>query len=205
MASKIEIYRAVAVAIGERAPSDENESTDFIRAISPLWDSIVADYATRHAWSWGTQTREITSTANTLPAKWSYSYALPVDRTLVRDVRESTGVPVDYDIQGQRIYSNSVGPLELTINVLELEAYWPGDFAACVRQTLEGHMWKGLRDDFARGMELINQIDPPEGEGKLKSAIRRDKRQKPPLTAMRSTIYAAFKNALTQRRARNDG
>lgn len=204
MASKIELYRAVAAAIGETPPVDENESTDFIRAISPMWDQVVADFTTRHAWTWGTETREITSTENTdPPQKWAYSYALPVDRTLVRDLTDTSGSLVDYDIQGQLLYANVEGPLELKINVAADASAWPGDFAACVRAALEGHMWKSLRDEYERGMALLQQVDPARGQGQLQKAITRDKRQTPPTTNLRGTVYQAFRSAISSRRSRN--
>lgn len=203
MASKIEIYRAVAAAIGVTPPTDENESTDFVRAISPLWDQVTADFLTRHAWTWGMETREITATANTFPAKWAYKYALPVDRTLVRDAQTANGYPVLYDIQGSYLYCNEAGPLDLVINVSANPGVWPGTFQACVRQTLEGHLWKGLRDEFDRGQALINEIDPPRGDGRLQRMIRIDKRQKPPGRHQRGSVFQAFRNALSPRQSRD--
>lgn len=204
MASKIGILRAVAAAVGETPPTDENQATDFLRAMLPAWDSIVADFTTRHAWTWGTQTRTITATSDTPPAPWTYSFALPVDRTLIRDVTDSNGSPVDYDIENGRVLCDDAGPLQLKINVAATPGYWPGDFAACVQDTLEGHAWKGLRDEFNKGQELINKVDPEGGvSGKLHRAIMRDKRQKPPLSPFRNSVYRAFRNTLSRRRSRD--
>lgn len=201
MASKIEILRAVAVAVGASPPSDENEDTDFIRAMSPLWDQVVSDFSTRHAWTWGTQTREADANSETPPAPWTYSYNLPVDHTLVRDVRDDSGGVLDYDIQGQRVFCDYAGPIQILINVAEDPSVWPGDFAACVRTTLEGMAWKGMRDEYDRGEQLITQVDPPRGSGRLQKAISRNKRQKPPGRHMQGSVYQAYRNSLIRRRS----
>lgn len=203
MASKIEILRAVAAAVGETPPTDENQSTDFLRAMLPIWSAVTSNFAARHAWFWGTTTRSITENSETPPGPWVYAFALPVDRTLIRDVTDESGEPIDYAIQGQRIFTKTAGPLQLRINVAADPSVWPGDFEACVRQTLEGFAWKGLRDEFDRGQALINEVDPPRGLGLLQKAITRDKRQAPPTTNLRGTVYRAFRNALVPRRSRN--
>jgi len=147
----------------------------------------------------GTATRTITATADTPPAPWSFSFALPVDRTLIRDLT-SGGVPLDYDIIGQRVVCNDPGPLQLEINTAVTPDYWPADFSRCVRTTLEGYCWKGLRDDYNRGQKLIEDVDPPKGVGYLQKAIARDKRQRPARKPIKGTVYAAFRGGVTRRR-----
>lgn len=204
MASKIAILRAVAAAIGETPPTDENQATDFLRAMLPLWQSVVDDFTTRHAWSWGTTTREITATSDTPPPGRLYSYALPVDRTLIRDVTDAAGVPVDYEIEGQRLLADLAGPLYVKINTATTPGYWPGTFAGCVQTTLEGYAWQGLRDEFMKGQEKIYEIDPPPPRsGKLQRTISIDKRQNSPRSRFRGTIYQAFRNSLNPRRSRD--
>ncbi len=204
MASKIAILRAVAAAIGETPPTDENQATDFLRAMLPIWQQVVDDFTTRHAWSWGTTTREITATTDTPPPPWTYSYALPVDRTLIRDLTDEFGLPVDYDIEGQRILCDYAGPLQLKINTATTPGYWPGTFAMCVQTTLEGYAWQGLRDEFGRGQEKIHEIDPPPPRtGKIQRAITIDKRQRPPRSRFRGSIFQAFRNTLSPRRSRD--
>ena len=203
MASKIGILRAVAAAVGARPPTDENEATAFLRAARPVWDSVVADFTTRHAWTWGTTTRKITASTDEPPAPWTYSYPLPVDRTLIRDVTDESGSKIDYDIEGQRVVADAPGPLFVKINISESPGFWPGDFAKCVQITLEGYVWKGLRDDFQRGQKLIEDVDPPRGLGRLARCIARDKRQRPARKALNGSVYSAFKNTLSPRRRRD--
>lgn len=195
MASKIAILRRVATAVGARPPTDENESTAFLRQILPHWDGVVDDFTTRHAWTWGTQTRDITATADTPPPPWVYSYALPVDRTLIRDLTDSSGAQVDYDIENGRVLCNHPGPLNLKINVAATPGGWPGDFAMCVQRMLEGHSWSGFRDEPAKGEGIMNTV-----ERRLIAVIARDKRQKPPGRHMRGTVFQAFRGTLNRRR-----
>lgn len=174
-----------------------------MRAMLPVWDTVVSDFATRHAWTWGTTTREITATSDTPPKPWLYSYALPVDRTLIRDLTDANGEPIDYDVEGQRVLCNHPGPLQLKINTSTTPGYWPGTFAKCVQETMEGYAWKGLRDDYNRGQKLIEDVDPPRGVGKLQRAINIDKRQRAPKDYFRGSIYHAFRGAVTSRRSRD--
>lgn len=203
MASKIGILRAVAASVGVKPPVSESESSSFLKVMLPIWDSVVDDFTTRHAWTWGTDTRDITATADTPPPPWQYSYALPVDRTLIRDVMDANGNLVDYDIEAQRVVANDAGPLKLRINTGVSPGSWPGDFAKCVQETLEGYAWKGLRDDYNRGQMLIDAVDPPRGMGKLQKAITRDQRQRLPKPLFRGSIYKAFKGAAVTRRSRD--
>lgn len=203
MASKIAILRAIAASVGAKPPVNESESSDFLRAMLPVWTTVVDDFTTRHAWTWGTDTRDITATSDTPPPPWLYSYALPVDRTLIRDVMDAYGSQVDYDIEGQRVLANDPGPLKIKINTGITPANWPGNFAKCVQETLEGYAWKSLRDEFTRGQKLIEDVDPPRGTGKLQRAINLDKRQRPPRQTFRGSVYEAFKGAVTSRRSRD--
>lgn len=198
MASKIELLRAVASAVGDQPPQDENEGTPFLLQILPIWDSIVSDFTTRHAWTWGTQLRVITATTEDPPAPWEYTYALPVDRTLLRDVFDENGEPVDYNLEGGQIYAMHSGPLYAQINVAAEAGVWPGDFAKVVQDTLEGYSWKGLRDEKQIGANMI-----ANAEARLKTVITRDKNQKPRQKLNRGTVYLAFRNTLTNRRPRN--
>lgn len=205
MASKIEILRTVAAAIGVTPPLDENQNTSFLRQILPIWDLVVDDYATRHGWTWGTQTREIAATTTEPPPPWQYSYALPIDRTLIRDLTDGDGAPQDYEIQDQRVLCNHPGPLHLRINVVKNPSAWPADFSRCVAQTLEGYAWKGLRDEKQIGQALIDKVDSEAGSGLLQKAISRDKRQQPARRGRVGTVYSAFRGSLTatQRRPRD--
>jgi hypothetical protein len=203
LASKIKILRAVAAAVGVKPPANESESSSFLKQILPLWDTVVEDFTTRHAWTWGTDTRDITATTDTPPPPWAYSYALPVDRTLIRDVTDANGNKVNYDVEGVRVVSDSAGPLKLRINTGTSPGTWPGDFAKCVQETLEGYCWKGLRDDYNRGQALIEAVDPPRGLGKLQKAITRDQRQRLPKQPFQGSIYKAFKGAAVTRRSRD--
>lgn len=195
MASKIEILRAVATAVGARKPIDENEGGAFLDQILPLWDSVVNDYATRHAWTWGTQTRELTATAATPPAPWQYQYDLPADRTLLRGVYDEAGYPVDYDIEDGKLNADEAGPLSVKINVAADPSVWPGDYAKIVQDTLEGYSWKGLRDEKDKGQQMIEMA-----KAELKGVIARDRNQKPKQKSNRGTVFQAFKDTLRRRR-----
>jgi hypothetical protein len=200
VASQIEILRAVATSCGVRPPTDTGQDNSFLRTMLPIWDEVVNDFATRHAWTWGTDTRTITASSDTPPAPWVYSYPLPVDRTLIRELTDAGGLPLDYDIEGQRILCNDPGPLLVRINTAVTPDYWPADFARCIRMTLEGYCWKGLRDDYNRGQKLIEDVDPPKGLGYLQKAITRDKRQRPARKQIRGTVYSAFRGGVARRR-----
>lgn len=195
MASKIEILRAVASAVGDSPPQDENEGTPFLLQILPIWDSIVSDYTTRHAFTWGTQLRVITATTEEPPAPWEYTYALPVDRTLLRDVFDENGEPVDYDLEDGKVHAMHDGPLYARINVAADAGVWPGDFAKVVQDTLEGYSWKGLRDEKQIGANMI-----ANAEARLKTVIARDRNQKPRQKLNRGTVYKAFRNTLSRRK-----
>ncbi len=196
MASKIEILRAVASAVGDSPPQDENDGTPFLLQILPIWDSIVADYSTRHAWTWGTQLRVITGTVNTDEGTpWEYTYALPVDRTLLRDVFDESGEPVDYDLEDGLVYAMHSGPLYARINVAADAGFWPGDFSKIVQDTLEGYSWKGLRDEKTIGAQMI-----ANAESRLKATITRDRNQKPRQKLHRGTVFKAFRNTSSRRK-----
>jgi hypothetical protein len=204
MASKIEILRAVATAIGEEPPVDVSEDTDFLQQILPHWESVTADYSTRHAWTWGTEVRTLTAEATAPPQPWQYRFALPVDRTLIRDVFiEENGLPIDYEIEGVKLYADDAGPLACRINVAMTPDYWPGDFAMCVQTALEGYAWKGLRDEFQKGQSLIDKVDSEAGPGLLQKCIARDKRQRPPRKHWQGTIWQARVHRLSPRRRRD--
>ena len=195
MASKIEILRAVASAVGDTPPQDENEGTPFLLQILPIWDSVIADFTTRHAWTWGTQTRTITATSETPPEPWEYTFALPVDRTLLRDVFDSSGEPVDYDLADGKVYAMYEGPLYARINVAADTGFWPGDLAKVVQDTMEGYSWKGLRDEKQIGEQMIRNA-----EMRLKAVIARDRNQKPRGRFVRGTVFTAFRGSLTRRK-----
>jgi hypothetical protein len=195
LASKIELLRAVASAVGDTPPQDENEGTPFLLQILPIWDSIVSDFTTRHAWTWGTQLRVISATTVEPPAPWEYTFALPVDRTLLRDVFDENGEGVDYDLEDGDVYAMLPGPLYARINVAADAGVWPGDFAKIVQDTLEGYSWKGLRDEKQIGANMI-----ANAEARLVAVIARDRNQKPRQKLNRGTVFRAFKGTLTRRK-----
>lgn len=200
MPSRIETLRAVAGTIGEDPPTDENEGTDYLVAMLAIWTEVVNDFLTRHAWTWGTQFREITATADTPPKPWLYAYALPVDRTSIKDVRDSTyGYPVDYEIIDQLLYAMEDGPLDAYINIAQTPNYWPADFARAVRESMEGHAWKWA-EEFERGERLIDKA-----EKRITKAIARDKRQNPTRNPAKGTILQAHHGITDRRRPKRYG
>lgn len=193
MATKVSITQAAIARLGSEVPNSLAEDVDELIASEAIYDTLVEEALCDHEYSFATRTREVIRTDETPPAPWCFTYALPTGCLNVRNLRNAAGAPVDYDLEENRIFARSEGPLLLTYTWRPSEERWPADFAGAIEEELLGRLL-GAFEERIRSLE-VREI----AAGKFSKVRRRDRRQKPPQRYNRSPLLRAWFGARTTR------
>lgn len=193
MATKTRIIKAAVVRLGEEAPQAITDDTDPLIAADAMYDSLVEEALTKHAWSFATRMRAITKTATEPPEPWDYEFATPAGVLNVRDIYDADGYRVDYELVENLLYTRQEGPLTLVYTWAASEERWPADFAGAIEEELLGRLL-GAFGEPIRSIE-VREI----AMGKLDRAIVRDRRQNPPRRLSRAPLLNAWFGRATRR------
>lgn len=194
MATQIGIVKAAIARLGSEIPQSLNDDVDEIIAQQAIYENLVVEFLCDHEWSFATRWRLLTrSDTFTPPLPWLYAFDIPNGCINVRDAYNECGVPVQYEIFNDRIYSRQEGPLWLCHNWRAPEERWPGDFAGAVEEELLGRLLEAF-DEHIRGKEKREFA-----QAKLSKARRRDRRQKPPFRVDRGPLMRAWHGRATRR------
>jgi hypothetical protein len=198
MASKTTIIQTAIARLGAEIPSSIAGDDDTVLAAVGLYDTIVLEFLCRHDWTFATKIQAMNKTATEVEPPWLAEYALPSGVTNIRDVRDSYGRQVEYDVIENVIYAMVTDDtLYIRHTWTPSEARWPGDFIGAVTEELLGQLLE-VFEERARG-EAVRKI----ALMKLVRAAARDSRQRPPQKFNASPMLRVWYNRRPARRYDN--
>jgi len=191
MATKLGIIKAAVIRAGGEPPQSLSDDSDDVIAAVALYDSVVLELLTAHAWTFATRWETVAATATEPPEPYQSEYAIPAECINVRDLRDQYGYKVQYEIVENVIwtYRNATTDAELTLvyNWYPSESRWPGDFAGVVEEFLVARLLETFE-------ERIRALERGEvARLKLDRAMRRDRRQNPPAKVNNAPLLRAWR------------
>lgn len=189
MATKIGIIKAAVIRAGGEPPQSLTDDSDDVIAAVALYDSIVTEFLTAHAWTFATRWEEVAVTVTAPPEPYKSEYAIPAECINVRDLRDQYGAKVAFEIIENVIwtYREDDAALTLIYNWWPSETRWPADFAACIEEEMLGRLL-GAFEERIRSLE-IREV----AARKLAKAIQRDARQNPPRKFNNAPLLRAWR------------
>lgn len=189
MASKLGIIKAAVIRAGGEPPQALTDDSDDVIAAVALYDSLVTEALTCHAWTFATRWETISKTVTEPPEPYKSEYAIPAECINVRDLRDENGYKVAYEIVENVIwtYRESDDDLTLIYNWWPSETRWPADFAAAIEEEMVGRLLS-VFEDRIRSLEVRDVA-----ARKMARAIARDRRQNPPVKVNNSPLLRAWR------------
>lgn len=192
MASKLGIIKAAVTRAGGEVPQALTDDSDDVIAAVALYDSLVTELLTMHAWTFATRWETISATATTPPEPYKSEYAIPAECINVRDARDQYGYRVLYEIVENVIwtYRDATTDPDLTLiyNWWPSESRWPADFAGAVEEFMVSRLLQSFEERI-RAMEVLQVADR-----KLARSMARDRRQNPPIKVNNAPLLRAWRN-----------
>lgn len=168
----IDVFRKAMVLVGAAPASSIDDQTAEAIAANAVYEGMVEELLTRHAWSWAQKVVAVTYQGETDNTP-QYAYSLPSDVLTIRYVLLDKVQFTDYALRGGKLLCNvsSTTDLDIVYNYRALESDWPSDFAWGVVQKLAASLLRGLLDRQAEA----DRFDA-EGEKMIRRASVRDRR-----------------------------
>jgi len=172
-AAPIEVFRAAMPLVGANPPQSMTDQTAEAVMANAVYEGLVADALTRHAWSFATKSKALTyqGTSGDSPA---YVYSLPSDVLTPRRLLYAGSPWKDYEMRGNKLLADvkdESSNFRLVYNWRAPESAWPSDFSWAVVRLLAAQIARGLLDRANHGDNLEAQA-----EARLRVARVRDRR-----------------------------
>lgn len=197
MATKLGIIKSAVTRAGGEVPQSLTDDSDDVIAAVALYDGIVTELLSAHAWTFATRWETVTRTATEPPLPYKSEYAIPAECINVRDLKDTNGNAVAYEIVENVIWTfrEDAADEELTLiyNWWPTESRWPADFAGVVQQELYAQLLETFEERIRAGE--AHSI----AERKMARCITRDRRQNPPKKNNRSPLLRAWRGGNVDR------
>ncbi len=154
MATKIDLISNALIMIGDSPISSLDGGTRREVVADKLYDNIVQNELTKHRWTFARKQVEITKQVSTPPDPngWSSIYQLPTDLLFLITVSPDS----NYQVYGDKLYSNSSNELYADYIYNVAEADWPVYFAKVVEYALAMDFAASIRDSSAARGEMAS-------------------------------------------------
>lgn len=186
MATKIEVYRLAAAAVGSgTAITDPADSTTIARSITGVWDLSRRSAIREGSWNFATRRQRLAALAETPKHGFDFQFQLPAGCLRLIEVG---GLPRDhYQLEGGRVLCDELGPLDVRYLVdVEEPAEWDDSFAQAF----------ALKIALAIGTKIAGSSFPAnkvrgEYEAALSASKRVDAMENPPIEQEESSWILA--------------
>ena len=146
MAEKIKLISNALILIGDLPVTSLSGNSRAETVANNLYDNIVQSEMSKYRWGFSRRTAQLAMTAETpVGTEYQNMYQLPAD--LINVIKLDPAVR--YRIYGDKVYTNTSGPLyiDYTANVAESE--WPVYFAKMIEYALAMDFAPSIRDSSA--------------------------------------------------------
>lgn len=158
--------------IGASPPQSIADQSDEAILANAVYEGLVGDALTRHAWSFATKSQALSyqGTTGDTPA---YAYSLPSDVLTPRYMLYGNSAWFEYQLRGNKVLldlKDEAGQFKLVYNWRAPESSWPADFSEGIVLLLASRLAHGMEMP-TRAQNLKNESDQ-----KLRQARVRDSR-----------------------------
>lgn len=152
MATKIDLISNALILIGDTPVSSLTGGTRREVVADKLYDNIVQTELSKHRWTFARKQAQITKLVSTPPDPntWNSVYQLPTDMVFLITVSPDA----NYQVYGDKLYSNSSADLYADYIYNVAEADWPVYFAKVIEYALAMDFAASIRDSSAARGEM---------------------------------------------------
>lgn len=184
-ATNIEVVQAALHRVGEQTIVSLTDGSAAAQVAASNYQGIINDYLTRHAWTFATQTVDLTYVGVSTDSPFTHKWSWPTTVLNIRAVRLNgrTLESGEFDLQDGSLFTFTDQPLKASVTYRAPENKWPGDFSEAVVVRLQALFLEGLIDKWQDA-----RLKEKDAEAKIMRAIARDKRQAPARRVERSKL-----------------
>ena len=154
MATKIDLVSAALVLIGDMPINSLIGGSRAQQVANTLYESIVKNELTKHRWGFARAKAQLSLTTEVpVDQEWQSIYQLPADILVLVKLYPS----VNYQIYGDKVYTNNTGPLYCDYIYDVPEANWPFYFSKMIEYALAKDFATSIRDSSASRTEMSNE------------------------------------------------
>jgi len=142
--AELDIVNQALTRMGEKRISDlESDTAPRAQVMRENYQQIAERCLTKTSWRFATVKAALSKLSAVPENRWDAAWQLPTDRLKVLFVYP----PGNYEIQGQRLFSNNTSAIEIDYIRYVLEGEWPAWFREYVVTELVMHTVKGITGD----------------------------------------------------------
>tara|TARA_Y100000385_G_scaffold78762_1_gene80075 strand:+ start:1468 stop:2028 length:561 start_codon:yes stop_codon:yes gene_type:complete len=152
MASKIDLISNALILIGDTPINSLTGGSRRETVANNLYDNIVQNELTKHRWGFARRQEQMSRLTDVPvnPNQWATIYQLPTDLLFLVTVSPDS----NYQIYGDKVYSNSDGALFADYIANTPEDEWPVYFAKMIEYALAMDFAASIRDSSAARGEM---------------------------------------------------
>lgn len=152
MASKIDLISNALILIGDTPINSLTGGSRRETVANNLYDNIVQNELTKHRWGFARRQEQMSRLTDVPvnPNQWATIYQLPTDLLFLVTVSPDS----NYQIYGDKVYSNSDGALFADYIANTPENEWPVYFAKMIEYALAMDFAASIRDSSAARGEM---------------------------------------------------
>ena len=144
MASKIDLISSALVLIGDTPINNLTGNNRFQQVANALYDGIIENELSKHRWGFARAKAQLSLTTDTpIDNDYRSIYQLPSDMLFLIKIRPNVQ---DYQILGDKLYSNLSGKVTADYIYNAPESEWPAYFAKLVEYALAIEFSVSIRD-----------------------------------------------------------
>lgn len=184
MASKIDLVSNALILIGDAPINSLTGNSRAQQVASNLYDNIVKNEISKHRWGFARKKAQLSLTTDT-PADDEYRsiYQLPTDIITLIKINPM----VNYQILGDKVYTNYSGALYCDYIYDVAESEWPHYFAKMVEYALAKDFATSIRDSTNSRVEMAAEYENASRMARFTDS------QQHPQTPIRSNPFAAVR------------
>lgn len=156
MASKIDLISSALVLIGDAPINSLSTGGRAQEVANSLYDRIVANELSKHRWGFARAKAQLSLTTDTpADSEWRSIYQLPSDLITFIRIRPN----VNYQIYGDKVYTNTAGALYCDYIYGAPESEWPEYFAQTIVYALALDFSTSIRDSSSIAGEMAARYE----------------------------------------------
>jgi hypothetical protein len=190
-AAPIEVVQAALHRVGEESISSMDEGSAAALVAASNYEGIVRAQLKRHAWTFATDTVNLTHQAEVELGLWTHAYVYPASVINIRwvmlgGVKQRSG---DWTLQKRRVLTRlDDAGYQAVVTTRATESEWSDDFAEAMVVRLQGLFLESLCDKPQDGRPKIK-----DAEALFRIAIVVDKRQTPGEATIEGDLQLAWR------------
>ena len=154
MSSKIDLISSALVLIGDTTLNSLDDNSRQANVANSLYDNIVQNELTKHRWGFARRKAQLNLLVDEpIDDEWQSIYQLPSDLLVLIKLNPRS----DYNIYGNKVYTNLSQALWIDYIKNVAESEWPVHFSKMIEYALAKDFATSIRDSSASRIEMSNE------------------------------------------------